>query len=144
MKKLLVFSLFLCSLLMACKSTKTAGTTSAADPAKLNGTWELNYITTSRTPFKDLYPDKKPTLIFNVTQEKVNGNTGCNTFLGIFKVNGSVIDFTSPMALTKMACPGTGEQVFLDALKAINSYSINGKTLSFMSGGTETMRFEKK
>lgn len=144
MKKILVSILVLCSLFFACKSTKNVATPATADPASLNGTWELNYITASRVPFKDLYPDKTPTLVFNVANEKINGNTGCNSFIGVFKVNGNVIDFTSPLALTKMACPGVGETVFLDALKAVNSYNIDGKKLSFMSSGTETMRFEKK
>lgn len=147
MKNFLVFIIICGSLLSACKTTKTATTTTdttSATPEKLQGTWELNYITTSRVPFKDLYPDKKPSITFNVAEGKINGNTGCNTFLGSLNVNANNLDFTDPLALSRMACPGAGETVFLDTLKAINSYSIDGKTLRLMTNGSETMRFEKK
>lgn len=145
MKKLFVLTILLCSLFTACKSTKNAGTTTTtADPDKLSGTWELNFITTSRMPFKDLYPDKKPTITFNVTEGKINGNTGCNTFLGSLNMDGNKIDFTDPLALSRMACPGQGETVFLESLKKVNTYSIDGKTLSFKTDEVETMRFGKK
>lgn len=145
MKNLLVLTVLLCSLFFACKSTKNAATPpTTADSAKLTGTWELNFITASRVAFNDLYPDKKPAITFNVTEGKINGNTGCNTFLGSLNVNSNKIDFTDPLALTRMACQGQGETVFLESLKKVDTYSIDGKKLSFMSGGTETMRFEKK
>lgn len=144
MKKFILMSFVLCGFLIACKSTKNMASNKPADPAKLNGTWELNYITSSRMPFKDLYPDKIPTITFNVSEGKINGNTGCNTFLGTFKVNGSSIDLSSPLALTRMACPGAGENVFVETLKKANTYNIEGKTLSLMENGTETMRFGKK
>ena len=99
MKKCFVIALALCSLGIACKSTKnpaaaTAATTS--DPSKLNGTWELNYIAGSSMDFKDLYPNKKPMITFQVAEGKVNGNTGCNTFIGSLNANGNKIDFTDP------------------------------------------------
>jgi heat shock protein HslJ len=145
MKKLFFLSVALISLLAACKTSKPAtASDKPVDPAKLNGTWELNYITTSRMPFKDLYPDKKPTITFEAADKKVNGNTGCNTFIGVYAASGNTIDLTSPLALSRMACPGVGETVFLDALKKANTYSISGKTLSLQAEGTETMRFEKK
>lgn len=145
MKKLFLFTLLLCSLIIACKSTKkTATTTAKADATQLEGTWELHYITGSRVSFEGLYPHKKPSITFRVADGKISGNTGCNTFIGIFKVNGNIMDFTNPLALSRMTCPGTGETVFLESLKKVNTYNIEGKTLSFMSGGTETMRLEKK
>ncbi|MFN7115451.1 MAG: META domain-containing protein [Saprospiraceae bacterium] len=145
MKKILFVIALISSCLIACKSTRNAAQTNApADPAQLNGTWELNYITTSRVPFKDLYPDKKPTITFNVADTKINGNTGCNTFIGSFSVNGTTIDLSSPLALSRMACPGVGENVFVESLKKVNTYSIDRKILSLMEDGTETMRFERK
>jgi len=134
----------ICSLFIACKGTKNAASSGSADPGKLNGTWELNYITTSRTPFKDLYPDKTPSITFNVAEGKINGNTGCNTFIGTYTASSNMIDLSNPLALSRMACAGVGENVFVETLKKANTFSINGKTLSLMEGGTEIMRFEKK
>lgn len=145
MKRCFVIALVLCSLGIACKSTKnTAATTASSDPSKLNGTWELNYIAGSSMDFKDLYPNKKPMITFQVAEGKVNGNTGCNTFLGSLNVNGSKIDFTDPLALSRMACPGDGESTFLETLKKVNTYNVNGKTLNFIMGDVAVMRFEKK
>lgn len=122
-----------------CKKTDTAST--------LEGTWELNYITGPRIAFDGLYPNKKPTINFDLKENRVSGNTSCNSFTGKLSVDGNKIDFTQPMALTKMMClDGQGEQVFINTLQKVNTYSItdDGKTLNFISGDIATMRFTKK
>ena len=51
-----------------------------------------------------------------------------------------------PMAVTKMFCPGEGENVYMNTLEKIDSYSISedGKNLNFIMGDIAVMRFEKK
>lgn len=132
------FLLFSCTIFKCKKKDAVSG---------LGGSWELNYITGPRIVFDGLYPDKKPTINFNIKENQVSGNTSCNSFTGKLNVTGNKIDFTQPMAMTKMMCmDGQGEQVFMDALQKITSYEItdDGKTLSLISDDVTSMRFTKK
>jgi heat shock protein HslJ len=141
-----IFTLFIaCCLFAACSSPKKI--TSVPDSSKLNGTWELNYISGPRIAFDGLYPNKKPTISFDLSNNRVSGNSSCNSFNGVLKVEGNQINFNEPMAMTRMACmDGNGEIVFMETLKKINSYSITdeGKTLNFIMGDIAMMRFTKK
>ncbi|MEN2398638.1 META domain-containing protein [Flavobacterium sp. MC2016-06] len=122
-----------------CKKTDTV--------SKLEGSWELNYITGPRIAFDGLYPHKKPIINFNTKENQVSGNNSCNSFTGKLSIDGNKIDFTKPMAVTKMMCiDGQGEQVFMSTLSKITSYNItdDGKTLNFISGDIAMMRFTKK
>lgn len=126
---------------ISCKCTKT-GTVS-----KLDGTWELNYISGPRIAFDGLYPNKKPTIVFDSKENRVSGNSSCNSYTGKLSVDGNKIDFTQPMAMTKMMCgDGQGEQTYINTLQKITSYDItdDGKTLNLISGDIAMMRFTKK
>ncbi|MEO7975916.1 META domain-containing protein [Flavobacterium sp.] len=115
--------------------------------SKLEGTWELNYISGPRITFEGLYPNKKPTIVFDLKENRVSGNSSCNSYTGKLSVKGNKIDFTQPMVMTKMMCEnGNGEQTYMNTLQKITSYSItdDGKTLNLISGDIVTMRFAKK
>lgn len=115
--------------------------------SKLKGTWELTYITGPRIAFEGLYPNKKPNINFNTKENVVSGNNSCNSYTGKLEVKENKIDFTGPMVSTKMMClDGQGEQVFMNTLSKVTSYTISddGKTLNLISGDIETMRFNKK
>jgi heat shock protein HslJ len=140
MKNLFVL-VFFSVVLISCKCQKVDSV------SKLEGGWELNYITGPRIAFEGLYPNKKPTINFNLKDNQVSGNNSCNSFTGKLSVTGNKIDFTQPMAVTKMMCmDGQGEQVFMSTLAKITSYDItdDGKTLNFISGDIAMMRFTKK
>ncbi|WP_343707274.1 META domain-containing protein [Flavobacterium sp.] len=141
MKK--IFTLvFFSSFLISCKCAK------ADAVSKLDGTWELNYISGPRIAFDGLYPNKKPTINFDTKANQVSGNASCNTYSGKLVLDGNKIDFTQPMAVTKMMCLDglQGEQTYLSTLQKITSYDItdDGKTLNFISGDIAMMRFTKK
>jgi heat shock protein HslJ len=130
--------------LISCNASKTSKNDSVS---QLEGTWELNYITGPRITFDGLYPNKKPTITFNVKENLVSGNNSCNSFTGKLKVTGNKIDFTQPMAVTRMMCiDAQGEPVFMSTLQKITSYDVtdDGKTLNFISGDIAMMRFTKK
>ncbi len=144
MKK--IFTLvFFSSILVSCTVSKNKKSDTVS---QLDGTWELNYITGPRITFDGLYPDKKPTIIFNTQDNQVSGNNSCNTYTGKLIVDGNKIDFTHPMAVTKMMClnGGQGETTYMNTLQKITSYDItdDGKTLNFISGDIAMMRFTKK
>ncbi|NCD70217.1 META domain-containing protein [Mucilaginibacter agri] len=150
MKKLILCSFIAC-VMFACSSAKKANptaavsdTTKVTDTTQLAGSWELNYVAGS-TAVDSLYPTKKPVINFDMAAKRVSGNTGCNSFNGPLMVTGHKIDFTGPMALTKMFCTGQGETVFLDNLKKVNTWSVSdGNTLNFIMGDIAIMRFTKK
>lgn len=126
----------------SCDSAKSASKTAAA----LEGTWQLNYITGPRITFEGLYPDKKPTINFDLKENRVSGNNSCNQYFGALLLDGKKINFKdAKMGSTMMACPGTGESTYMKTLEKIGNYSISkdGKTLSFIAGTIEMMRFEK-
>ena len=130
-------------LFVACKSSQTNMNTTDA----LDGTWQLNYITGPRIAFDGLYPDKKPTIVFDIKENKIPGNNSCNQYLGKLIMDGNKINFKeAKMGMTMMACPGEGENVYMKTLEKVDSYSISddGKTLSFIMGDIAVMRFEKK
>jgi heat shock protein HslJ len=115
------------------------------DTTLLNGTWELNYISGPRIAFEGLYPEKKPTITFDVAGNKVMGNSSCNSFNGKLNVTGNKINFNEPMAMTRMMCPGDGETTFMETLKKVDSWSVtDGKTLNLLMGDVAMMRFSKK
>lgn len=133
---------FLGVVLISCKCKKADATVS-----KLDGTWELNYISGPRIAFDGLYPNKKPTIVFDSKESRVSGNSSCNSYNGKLSVDGNKIDFTQPMMMTKMACmDGQGEQTYMSTLQKITSYDItdDGKTLNLISGDIALMRFTKK
>ncbi len=112
--------------------------------ATLDGTWELNYLAGGSMPFDSLYPNKKPTMTFDVKNAQLGGSTGCNRFSGKLDTSGNKINFNTPMAMTKMFCQGGGENRFLEALEKVTSYSINENTLTFIMGDIAVMRLVRK
>lgn len=143
MNKIFLSLTILCLAFISCNSVKTSNNTSSS----LDGTWELNYITGPRIAFAGLYPNQKPTIIFDLKEKRVSGNASCNSYSGKLNVDGNKISFKDPIAMTKMMCMDIqGEDVYMSTLQKIDSYSISedGKTLNFIMGDIAMMRFVKK
>lgn len=139
-----IFSAFVILLLTvtSCDSVKSVSKTASS----LEGSWQLNYITGPRITFDGLYPNKKPTINFDLKENRVSGNNGCNQYFGALLLDGNKINFKdAKMGSTMMACPGVGESTYMKTLEKIDSYSISedGKTLNFIMGDIAMMRFEK-
>lgn len=134
-----------CIVLFSCSSSKKI---TEQKITNLDGSWELNYITGPRIKFDALYPNKKPTIVFDTNENRVSGNNGCNSYSGELIVNDNKIDFSQPMITTKMMCLSgqQGERTYMSTLPKINSYSVSsdGKTLTFISGDIAMMRFTKQ
>ena len=117
----------------------------ASASSSLEGTWVLNYLSVPGKSFDELYADKKPEIKFDLTENRFSGNTSCNSFSGKLNVEDNKINFRDPYAMTKMMCPGEGENVFTETLKKVNTYAISdGNTLNFVSGDIAIMRFTRK
>ena len=67
---------------------------------------------------------------------KVSGSTGCNRMMGTADIsNASSMKF-SPLATTKMACPGKTETTLLNALATVDNYSVSDAQLLLNNGTT--------
>ena len=122
MKKIILAFSLLCLTFLACNSTQTALKTTNT----LDGSWQLNYITGPRIAFDGLYPNKKPSISFDLAANKVSGNNSCNQYFGALKVEGNTINFKdAKMGMTMMACmDNQGEMIYMKTLEKIDSYSI--------------------
>ena len=141
MKKIILSLTIFCSVLVSCNSVKTINT----EKASLKGAWQLIYISGPRIDFSGLYPNDKPTITFDLKENRVFGKNSCNSYSGTLNVDGNKISFKGPMAVTKMFCLGEGENVYMNTLEKIDSYSIleDVKTLNFIVGDVAMMRLKK-
>lgn len=143
MKKIILAFSLLCLTFLACNSSQSSLKTINL----LEGSWQLNYITGPRIAFDGLYPDKKPTITFDLKENRISGNNSCNQYFGALKVDNNKINFKdAKMGMTMIACQGEGENVYMKTLQKIDSYSLSedGKTLNFIMGDIAMMRFEKQ
>lgn len=115
----------------------------AKESLKLNGAWELNYISGPKIAFEGLFPDKKPLIVFDLPKTEVNGNGGCNGYSCKVKVDGNKITFGDALS-TMMACEGNGEPVYFKTLKTVTAYNINDNTLTMLMGDIAVLRFTRK
>lgn len=139
MKKIMILVAFSSLILASCTVKKTA-----LETASLERKWELNYITGPKIAFDGLYPNKKPTIAFDMVNNKVTGNNSCNQYFGALILDGAKINFKdAKMGMTMMACDGNGDSIYMETLQKIETYTITdeGKTLNFLAGNVVMMRF---
>jgi heat shock protein HslJ len=139
MRKLSLLVVFFYLTVTSCTTTKPV-----TKIASIDGTWMLNYITGPRIAFDGLYPNKKPTIVFDLKENKIYGNNSCNQYFGTLILDGAKINFKdSKIGMTMMACVGNGDSVYMDTLAKIESYTItdDGKTLNFLLGDVVMMRY---
>lgn len=111
-------------------------------PDELAGTWQLFYITGRRIAFEGLYPDRKPFIKFKQGAGEFASNTSCNSLMGTY--NGKKGEKLLNLgAMTLMACPGEGEQAYLDQLKEVDRFQVSGDTLTFFYKDIPNMKFVK-
>lgn len=116
----------------------------SAEELALNGDWELNYISGAKIAFEGLFPNKKPTLIFEFPKREASGNGGCNGYSSKVIVNGNKINFGDALS-TMMACEGNGEPVYFRILKNVTSFNMSdSNSLSLIMGDITVLGFTKK
>ncbi|MBK8141971.1 MAG: META domain-containing protein [Chitinophagaceae bacterium] len=158
MRPVIVFLFFTILFLSACNNNKTEKAASLNEPSAspgtdsspvvttspLNGSWDLINITDLKIALSKLYPRQKPNLNFDLASGVLTGSTACNRFSGPVKIIDSSISI-GELGMTKIACPGDGEQKFLEALKKTTTYAlVDSVTLSLRKGDAEVMRFSRK
>ncbi|QHT69717.1 META domain-containing protein [Rhodocytophaga rosea] len=83
-----------------------------------------------------------PTLEIFVLEQKGLGTTGCNSFGGQVMIEKEKIRFLQLVA-TEMACAGSLEKEFLQALDKTNVYQLDSGKLILLKDKSEVLRFKK-
>lgn len=86
---------------------------------------------------------RTPQLIFNLEDKTFSGNTGCNSMSGSFDYTDSTIVFNERIMLTKMACTGYNEQVFIENLLRIDRFRFEDSVLVLMVQEQELSRWAR-
>lgn len=139
----------------SCKTTQKSksmeNTTVAVDNSMkanlIDGNWEANYMANTPKPFAELFAGKAPTITINSVTGQMNGMAGCNNFNGKIAIDGNQLKIADEIALTRKMCPDmAGENVFIETLKKVNTYSVTeqGKTLNLIMGDMAVMRLTRK
>lgn len=136
----LITVLSLTLIFAACSNPKL----SKAEDQLTDATWELDYISGPRIAFAGLYPDKKPTIAFNIKEKQVSGNNGCNGYSAKYSAEGDAISFGEPGPTTMMFCQGGGDQVFLKTMSTVNKFNFDDEgKLQLLLSDVSMMRFKK-
>ncbi len=101
----------------SCRSAKEATPMTA-----LSGEWDIVEINEEKLTVDD--GKKNPTLVFNVTEGKISGFSGCNRMMGTFETGtpDGVINISS-IATTRMSCPDMSmEQNIVSTLSMVKGY----------------------
>jgi len=86
--------------------------------------------------------DTKAFITFNVSEGKVSGNDGCNSFSGNMSVNNSDISFSNFIS-TKIACPDRTDIIFYENLTKVNKYKISNGSLKLYKDNTMLLEFRQ-
>ena len=62
---------------------------------------------------------------------------------GNFKLKKACLQL-EPGAITRMACQGNGEAIFLDAMKQVKNMKVDADKLTLLDGNKEVMTFVAK
>ena len=83
------------------------------------------------------FPAGIPYLQF-IDAGRLSGFTGCNNFSGGFILEGANLEL-DPGAMTKKACPGTGEEKFIQTLSKVSHFKVSKDQLTLMDGDSALM-----
>lgn len=133
MKTKLLSLAILSFILVACNSNKKADT-----EVLVNSTWQLTTLNgTSFSTQKEVRPVQ---FTLSSKDNKISGFTGCNRLMGSYELKDNTLHF-SPLATTKMACPGLSftESDILKVFEGVKTYSITEGKLSFENAKKEVI-----
>lgn len=107
----------------------------------INDIWILDFIEgVDYNPTPD--SKNRPMIEIHSKDNKVTGNTGCNSMNGKVVIENNQIEFSN-MAITKKFCENSIEQDFLIALGMANNYKIEKLKLYLYQDDQQIMIFQK-
>jgi len=135
--KYLLATVIIIFLMLSCSSKETG----KIDVLRLHDIWALESIKKEKIELNENIKNL-PMIEIYVEDERVYGNTSCNSFNGKVYIEGNKISFSDIIA-TEMACPGNLEERFLTAIESIDNYKIEKMRLFLFKEEAETMVFRK-
>lgn len=126
--------------IMSCNTSKQAGSAVNDDNSKLMENTENQSVEDVKWVISTLEGKDMSTInnhgkaiyfTLNSKDNRVNGYSGCNTFMGTYKLEGTKISF-SQMASTRMACPDSdiNESEILSVFETADNFTIADGRLS--------------
>ena len=137
MKERILIFLALIAIIYGCSTKEVEG----LNVNRLHDIWALESIAGEKITF-DKTVKNLPMLEIYVEEERVHGNTSCNTIDGKVEIDKNNITFYD-IITTEKACPGDLEQKFLSALDKVNNYKIEKMKLYLYNDDQEIMIFQK-
>jgi len=134
-------SFFLIALLLVTTLNCSTNDNNKTKVNQLHDIWALESINGESFVMDD-QTRNYPMIEIYVKEERVHGNTGCNTINGTIKIDGNKVKF-SQMIATKMACPGDLEYRLLSAFEVIDNYKMKNLRLFLYEGEKEKLVFRK-
>ncbi len=132
-----LFSTFLITSLNSCETVKHTTGSNPNDIFLYH--WQLTEL--GGKPFFAGGPEAAYLIFENLNPIKVFGTTGCNRLNGtVISSTGNSIKF-SPLASTRMACPGDNESRFLDAINRTDNWKVKGNELMIYNGDVLLAKF---
>ena len=136
--KICFIALFILAVSLNTCSTKESAKN---DIKRLHDIWALESIRGEKVVIDETIKNL-PVLEIYVENERVHGNTSCNSLNGKVEIEKNRITF-SDIITTEMACPGNLEQGFLSALQGVNNYKIEKLRLYLFEDEKELLTFRK-
>lgn len=136
MKSLNIISITIITLV----SVSCSSSNKTVDPL-INDIWTLQFLRGSNYN-PQTQTDERPSIEIHLKDNKVTGNTGCNTMNGNVTIEEDQITF-SDMVTTKKFCSESIEQEFLIALGMVNNYKIEKMELHLFQDDDELLIFHK-
>lgn len=131
-------------ILSACSTVKKTTSGNFVDPQINNIVWQ---VTSFQGHALDAakFPNGVPNIIFNMQDGRINGNDGCNSFMGLATYRKDGIK-TGPIASTKMACQGMdiAQEFYLQLSSPHLTYHLNDGTLRLFVNDAEVMALREK
>ena len=137
MKESILIFLALITIIYGCSTKETEG----FKINLLHDIWALESIEGEKIIIDETIKNL-PMIEIYVKEERVHGNTSCNTINGKVEIDKNQIAF-SDIITTEMACPGDLEQRFLSALQRVNNYNIEKLRLFLFEDEKELLTFRK-
>lgn len=98
----------------------------------LNGNWELTHLKTYEIKYIR-FSHVTPNLTIQRLGSSFIGHNGCNQIFGSFVVDGNQLTLKDPIGATKKFCEDTDDQLFLEMLESVHSYSVSGNILTLQT-----------
>jgi len=137
MKERILIFLALITIIYGCSTKEVEG----FNVNRLHDIWALESIAGEKIIIDENIKNL-PVLEIYVKEERVHGNTSCNTIDGKVEIDKNNITF-SEIITTEMTCPGDIEQRFLSALRKVNNYKIEKLRLYLFENEKEILTLRK-